>query len=230
MTVLIGDIHGNLKKLHKVLGDIDDDVLCVGDVGVGFSSVGQNPVLPDRFFFIRGNHDNPYWCKKHSKFVGDYGMWNGIFVLGGARSIDKERRTENIDWWRDEELSYADCQEALELYYDLKPRIVVSHDAPFSLQPEIKIAAVAKDPLVAGYGEPRPYATPMVMDEMFSVHQPDLWVMGHWHCKYQKDINGTRFRVLDIFEMINLEEELSKLPSNTHRKTGSSEVEDGKAN
>lgn len=211
MTIILGDIHGNLGKLSGVMSSVNDQVLCVGDVGIGFRGVGNEPDFSDRFFFIRGNHDNPYFCKKHSQFVGDYGLWNNIFVLGGARSVDKEWRTENINWWRDEELSYAECQLALEAYDSLRPDIIVSHDAPFSIQPELRLAAIAKNPSVAIFGDPKPYPTSMILDAMLEVHRPRIHIFGHWHCSFRKDVEGTRFICLDIFETLDLEKELSSL-------------------
>ena len=37
-----------------------------------------------------------------------------FFTFGGASSIDIARRTENIDWWRDELPNYREMNEGLE--------------------------------------------------------------------------------------------------------------------
>lgn len=245
---ILGDIHTDVGRLARLMQKTDDQVLCVGDVGIGLGKMGQSPVLPDGFFFIRGNHDNPYWCKKHPQFVADYGMWRGIFVIGGAKSVDPDIawRTENVNWWRDEQLSYMECQSALEAYEKAKPRIVVSHDAPASLHTDLKEKVVqdaeeklekllAHRPVVEALndlvqmaifweqvdrakgvvdllyaiGNPPPYTQTIMMDRMLEIHQPDLWLFGHWHAAWSKQIGRTRFRLLDIFEMIDLDEELA---------------------
>lgn len=204
---VLGDIHGGFNRLAKIMKAAGDDVLCVGDVGIGFPKTGMTPKFAKNFWAIRGNHDNPEAARDHPQFLPDYGMWNGIFLLAGARSVDRFRRTENIDWWADEELSYGDLQRALDLYAEEKPRVVVSHDAPFSLQYEIKIAAVAKHPGVAMYGEPKPYATTVAMDQMLEIHRPELWLFGHWHVPWMKEVDGTLFRCVDCFELVDVPDE-----------------------
>lgn len=205
---VLGDIHGRLHELARVMRSVEGEVLCVGDVGIGFSGVGQNPSLSKRFWFIRGNHDWPYWCKKHPQFAADYGMWRGIFVIGGARSVDQADRVEGKSWWRDEELSHRECEEALALYEQAKPRVVVSHDCPFSVQPELKRHVVKENPFLEVYGEPRPYPQTVMMDRMLEIHRPDLWLFGHWHTKWQKQVGKTLFRCVHIFELVDIPEEL----------------------
>jgi len=206
---ILGDIHGNLHRLSRVMRDTEDDVLCVGDVGIGFKGVGQHPSLSERFHFIRGNHDWPYWCKKHPQFTLDYGMWRDMFLLGGARSVDKEWRTENVNWWADEELSYGELQKAIELYAEEKPNVVISHEAPFQIAAELKAHVQALDPGLAAFGEPTPYSTSMAMDQMLEIHQPDLWVFGHWHATWSKQVGKTRFICANIFELLDVDEQLA---------------------
>lgn len=84
--------------------------------------------------FIDGNHENH---KKLNDFPVE--IWNGgkvhkiknnifhlmrgqifnidgykIFTFGGAYSIDKHMRTEFIDWWKEEEGSYEEMNEAFD--------------------------------------------------------------------------------------------------------------------
>lgn len=84
--------------------------------------------------FIDGNHENH---KKLNDFPVE--VWNGgkihriksnifhlmrgqifnidgykIFTFGGAYSIDKHMRTEFIDWWKEEEGSYEEMNEAFD--------------------------------------------------------------------------------------------------------------------
>lgn len=84
--------------------------------------------------FIDGNHENH---KKLNNFPVE--IWNGgkihkiknnifhlmrgqifnidgykIFTFGGAYSIDKNMRTEFIDWWKEEEGNYEEMNEAFD--------------------------------------------------------------------------------------------------------------------
>lgn len=204
---LVGDVHGKYRRLRELLRSTEQTVLCVGDVAIGFPGIGPRPYFRKNFRFAFGNHDKREACLLHPQFTVEYGMWNGIFIIGGARSIDQivfNNRTEGVDWWRDEELSYAECMRAVEMYAEAKPDIVVSHDAPFFLHPHLKAAALAKDPRVAVFGEPRPYNAVLAMEKMFEIHQPKFWGFGHWHVSYQARIGNTDFRCLDELEMIDL--------------------------
>lgn len=84
--------------------------------------------------FIDGNHENfnmlneypiEEWNggKIHKISHNIYHLMRGqvftinskkIFTFGGASSIDIARRTENIDWWRDELPNYREMNEGLE--------------------------------------------------------------------------------------------------------------------
>ncbi len=52
-----------------------------------------------------------------------------FLVLGGARSHDKEQRTEWIDWWKTEELNYSDIENAYNNLsrFDNKVDYLLSH-------------------------------------------------------------------------------------------------------
>lgn len=198
----IGDIHGHVKRLHEVLDAgslIDEDVLAVGDVGLGFC-----PVIDSQFFdrpipFIRGNHDDPAVCRSVPTFVGDYGMWRGCFVCGGADSIDKHMRTPGADWWADEQMDPASMEECLEAYLEVKPLVVISHEAPFCLHPRL-VEVVGNS-----WGPPRGSATAFLLDEMLRRHRPRLWLFGHWHVSFRQEIAGTVFRGLAELEAVGFD-------------------------
>jgi hypothetical protein len=204
----IGDAHGKLNRLSKILREINDTVVCVGDVGIGFYNKNTRPYFRKNFRAIRGNHDNPFWANLHPQFLPDYGMLDDVFFIAGARSVDVilNNRVEGKDWWRDEELSMRQCYEALALYKESKPRIVISHDCPFSLHGQMKELALLKDPGVAVFGDPTPYNQVLMMDEMFRYHQPEMWLFGHWHVSAGFEVDGTYFRCLDELEVIEIPE------------------------
>ena len=195
----------------------------VGDYGVGFGRVaadesrwGNNEsVFTDSQFvqrfgpytgealsgsgafmdhrFIRGNHDNPNACRKNKLWIPDGTEWNGVYCVGGASSIDRQFRTEGIDWWPDEELSYDELQRIIDDYVEKKPRIVVSHDCPESI-------ARASYPFYTNISDGG--RTRQALQAMFDAHQPDVWLYGHWHVPNKLRRMQTLFLGLDIYQLV----------------------------
>lgn len=193
----IGDIHGKLPQYLRLLDGCTESVQ-VGDFGYGFGLQGQAEFIAQhmpqkgKHYFIRGNHDNPAECAKSKHWIPDGTYENGIMFVGGADSIDKEYRTEGVSWWRDEELSYSELGAMIDIYIANKPRIMVTHDAPES--------AVAR--FFNCYDGNR---TRQAFDAMFSIHNPEIWIFGHWHRHVDQVIDGTRFICLAELEYIDLE-------------------------
>ena len=104
---IISYIHGKWSEYYKILDKLPKNCLSLqlGDFGYGFAGYPYPKVLPKNHYFFRGNHDNPQICRDHPNYAKDYGMWNGVFIVAGAHSIDKDQRTPQIDWWPDEQLS-----------------------------------------------------------------------------------------------------------------------------
>lgn len=133
----IGDCHGKIKQYRTLIRAMPEGAksLQLGDMGVGFKGVHLMPVgslLRGEHKFIRGNHDSPKACRGHKLYAGDFGYMpdEQLFFLGGAWSIDQNWRVEGVSWWRDEELSYAELDQAYQLYVKVRPRIVATHEAP----------------------------------------------------------------------------------------------------
>ena len=53
-----------------------------------------------------------------------------VAVIGGADSVDKWARTENVSWWMEETVTAADAEKLIENTKDLQDVIILSHDAP----------------------------------------------------------------------------------------------------
>lgn len=104
------------------------------------------------FAFLDGNHENHQKMfdlpviEKWGGKVGVYKTKEGeiyylrrgeiytinsktFLVLGGARSHDKEHRTEWIDWWKTEELNYSEIENAFQNLekFDNKVDFLLSH-------------------------------------------------------------------------------------------------------
>lgn len=102
-------------------------------------------------YFLDGNHDNfgdlqgrGFWgAKELCRFAdaprvtyiprGHVWEWDGVtfMALGGAFSIDQDRRTEGKSWWPEELITYADLEYcASQLDQHPKIDVFLSHDCP----------------------------------------------------------------------------------------------------
>ena len=155
-----------------------DCSLQVGDMGIFFEkNLAEVKDLGPNHKWFRGNHDNPSLCKLHPQYLGDYGYRSkpDLFWTAGGWSIDKDWRTPGLDWWPEEELAYTELLQAVELFKDSKPRIMVSHECPASAKWHLISLFPGK--------EVPPSRTATALEAMLQVHKPEYWVFGHWHQK-----------------------------------------------
>lgn len=193
---LIGDAHGKIFELRKIQERCERSIQ-LGDMGCGFKPV---PDFGEHHKFIRGNHDDPAVARAHKSYLGDYGYLSDadIFYVGGANSIDKQWRVPGVSWWPDEELSTVELNAAQQLYLDSKPSTVISHECPSAVNQRMLSSLTiggldgyfaAKTALVTS-------RTCQALQQMFELHQPKLWVFGHYHIDRTLEIGGTTFRCL----------------------------------
>lgn len=192
----IGDIHGKWDAYFKLIKKLDRKSIQVGDFGFGF--LPDPPPWDDDHMFIRGNHDSPEACRKHPNYLGDFGVTDdGIFFVSGAYSVDRMWRTIGIDWWEDEELSEEDGAKVLELYKEVKPKIVVAHDCPAPMKEYVVDRFLFDNQRFINR------TSDGLMTDMIAVHKPELWVFGHYHCSTVTNIDGVQYvslNELEIFE------------------------------
>jgi predicted phosphodiesterase len=194
---IIGDVHAKFNKYVQILDDLKSlgvtTTIQVGDFGVGFSMPPYERMADGNHSFIRGNHDNPQLCEQSEFYIPDatYCDNTGIFFLGGALSIDRGLRTEGVNWWADEEMSYNKLLEAIDLYVDSKPDFVISHDCP-----EIVVKK-----MFPFYMREFPSRTRDALDAMYQLHQPKRWFFGHWHKSVRYTHEQTQFVCLNELEV-----------------------------
>ena len=183
----IGDIHGEIKTYEGILNRIRKDdpdayTLQVGDMAVGFKGTPV-PQCGDKDFWIAGNHDDALICEKCKGNLGDFGIKMigeyKLFFLRGAASTDKAWRTEGETWWAYEELTYAQLQEAIVLYQQEKPDLMISHDCPTPMRQ-----------CVAPFREGG--RTVEALTQMLEIHKPKVWASGHHHQHFQMDVDGCK--------------------------------------
>jgi predicted phosphodiesterase len=191
---ILSDIHG-AQGVHKRVMQWNDLTLQLGDCGFEYSYLRQWD--PEKHKVLAGNHDNYSVIQKYPHFLGDYGMWKGLFYVRGAFSIDKDCRTPDVDWWENEELTIEQGVFALEEYERQKPEIVVSHDCPEQ----------CAEKLLRGHQRRIPTRTGQLLGRMFEIHQPKMWIFGHWHIGKKFFLPGfaTDFVALNVEDTYQIE-------------------------
>ena len=195
----IGDVHGKMFAYAAICSTVDETIQ-VGDMGIGF--VDKIPTSKNNRFirgnnrFIRGNHDDPLLCRRTDGWIADGHVENDTMFIGGAWSIDYAWRTPMVNWWPDEECTNPQFDVFSDRYKTEKPKIMVTHDCP---------ASVAYT-LFLQENNMRQHQTKTGnrLQEMFEIHQPDIWIFGHWHLRKDQVIEGTRFICLEELGFIDL--------------------------
>lgn len=213
ITRFIGDIHGSLGFYLDAISEAQDEdisTIQVGDFGIGF--LNHDPDGLDELIssyeddgvshrFIRGNHDDPDLCRKHSHFVPDGTVEGKVLYLGGATSIDRAWRTPGIDWWAGEEAPQDVLDAAVETWRtneDLD--VIVSHECPEFFATEVMI------PYAGFKGVPSEFSrTRITLARMHMIRKPRVQVFGHWHRSLDVVESGTRFVCLGINEWKDIE-------------------------
>src|SRR5712671_5809644 len=104
MTIFIGDVHGKFDRYKAIIRE-HPNTIQVGDMGVGFrrwphgeyqSNPPYDEMVKANAYFIRGNHDNPAVCKRHTQYIPDSMVQNDTMFIGGGYSIDWQYRIEDF--------------------------------------------------------------------------------------------------------------------------------------
>tara|TARA_R110000824_G_scaffold401673_3_gene613521 strand:+ start:1156 stop:1776 length:621 start_codon:yes stop_codon:yes gene_type:complete len=195
MITIIGDVHGKQPN-HLDLIENHDYTLQLGDLGFCYKYLQDTNL--DHLFF-KGNHDNYDVVDKHD--IGEFGnrVFNHVpfFFVRGAFSIDwpwrvsSEQKGFGKSWWGDEQLSLIQAGECLEEYADTKPDLVITHSLPKQLSDMIGNPGALR---AYGY-DPDTFTTNTqeLLQAMFEVHNPDVWLHGHMHKSHRTKIGNTHF-------------------------------------
>ena len=187
----------------------DDFVIVLGDFGLLWSRnktfLHWKQWLDEKPFttlWLDGNHENFDWLERfpvsewhggNVHFISNHiiHLMRGqvfdlanrkFFVCGGATSIDKGRRATHVSWWPQEDISYAECNEAIGNLekVDYEVDYILTHTCPSSILEPMFGFDVFPDP------------TARFLDEV-KERVPDCpWYFGHHH----EDIDYDRFHCL----------------------------------
>ncbi len=190
--LIIGDVHGKTASYQKIIEETYLPTIQIGDFG--FKSQHNwhlNNVDNSSHKILFGNHDD-YNFLGYPHSLGDYKQIGSAFFIRGAFSIDKHLRTEGIDWFPNEELSYWQMQMAIDEYEKNKPSIVISHDCPQSIR---KSQFNILNKSITSNG----------LQIMLEAHRPDIWIFGHHHRSKNIVVGRTRFICLAELETVQID-------------------------
>jgi predicted phosphodiesterase len=180
--LVIGDVHGKINDYWKLVNFRKGCSIQVGDFGFKKQHdwfLKNIDYTQNQINF--GNHDDySFLYEPHSLSNWSYAYESKVMTVRGACSIDKAYRTENLDWWANEELNYEEMQNAIDFYNFNKPKIMITHDCPDYVR---RYLFGVRDKSITSNG----------LQVMFENHQPDIWIFGHHHRSKNEVINGTRF-------------------------------------
>jgi hypothetical protein len=192
---LIGDVHGRIADYVALCREAEYTVQ-VGDLG--FRHHYEHVIRqlePAYHRFVPGNHDDYDQLPPHS--LGDFGVYTAgeieMFFVRGAFSIDKKFRTPGLDWWPEEELSHEQLDAAMELYQQVRPRLMVTHDCPLSVSRRVGDPDLLRD---FGFTKEPRTRTQVALQTMLESHPPERWVFGHYHRTTTFEASGTQFSCL----------------------------------
>ena len=200
--LVTGDTHGEQSRFNEILAQAkkNDIILICGDCGLLFHDLITEHIFlnklekePYTICFCDGNHENfpaiyRYPCeewnggKVHRIRDNIFHLMRGqvftiegkkIFTMGGAYSIDKYMRTENVSWWKEElptNEEYAEATKNLKAN-DFSVDYIISHTAPREIIRRMgENPDFAKDSELTGFLEWVMYET-----------RYRQWFFGHWH-------------------------------------------------
>jgi Icc-related predicted phosphoesterase len=221
-ALVLGDVHGDwtamnitIAKAMKQHSDITH-IVQVGDFADGW------PNLYNKFFKYKksfykhdgppnividwcdGNHDNHpllrakggsgnKWTRYHPRGdVMEFGEATRAMFFGGATSYDKEYRTEGLNWWPEESITYEETKKALS--QDGPIDAIFSHDHPLSI-PYSDTRYSSPD--ISSKGDRQ--CLQAVMDQF----QPKFWFFGHHHEPDRGIVGQTEWVCCPIIELFH---------------------------
>jgi hypothetical protein len=171
----------------------------VGDFGDGWPGSERFQYTGDLpFHWLDGNHENydllDAGYTSSSKLV-HYQPRGSVLELdklrvmffGGASSIDKKHRTMGKSWWPQEEITYGQVSQALQV--DRPIHAVFSHEHPVSIPYNFP---GMKD----GFG----LGDQQGLDALMSHFRPDFWFFGHYHDPDFGKVNNTTWVCCPIID------------------------------
>jgi DNA repair exonuclease SbcCD nuclease subunit len=232
--LFLGDVHGDWDVTRYFLKEKKLSNVCifqVGDFGIGFKHFlkEKRPLESLQGFLkkrnctllvIRGNHDNPamfetdYFKLPNIKFISDYSIVTinikntkkNIFCVGGAISIDRGIRKQNMDWWMDEQVNFITDLHELNTVKDI--HIMITHTSPNYVDP------FYMGSIVTDFAKHDPNLKSELMQERLQMGNMTDYIInenketlkhyfyGHFHKHFLSWYKDVRFECLNINQFV----------------------------
>lgn len=240
-VVTLGDIHGELSVIYQFIKRFvirNTAIIQVGDFGYNFNQRQLDELnnylnkTNNCLLINRGNHDNPNNHYMHCgrdylerfsnlEFVEDYkeiciNKINFLFI-GGATSIDRKKRINNVSYWENEAINYKilfsnlgvdfESQNCLN-HWKENIDVIISHTAPTYFSPQ------ALKPSCYHYIEKDPSLTKEIereriyLQNIFNYVSPKYWIHGHFHTATRYNLLDTNIISLGINEFYEFNQKL----------------------
>lgn len=207
---IIGDVHGNMDDYLNIASEAEMSIQ-IGDLGFDYSRLKR--LHPRQHKFIGGNHDNYDLYEECPNAMGDWGLINekmqlkrkekfwfmrGAFSINASDLIHEFADTGVLNWWKEEELTDNQLDDAVFNYRVHKPDVVITHDCPVVIRNTFEDVGLIHE--VWGFDMDWRSRTQSALQLMWNYHKPKLWIFGHWHRYVDTIIEGTRFICLNELE------------------------------
>ena len=215
--LFIGDTHGKYDAYYELVKNSKSSFQ-LGDFGFSeaWNRLLYSDLNPELHKVGQGNHDPHNSLNNSSKhWTGRFGNLlvdnQQIFWIGGALSIDlvyrvgewmsRNRNPVYQTWFANEQLSYQEFKDCEKLWKKFKPKVVASHTCP-SFVIKKGFSGNKSNRIMEDYGWGAEYndITSQFLDHLWSIHRPDFWIFGHFHCSYHERFENTEFRCLAELE------------------------------
>lgn len=205
---IIGDIHGDVKYYDKMIKS--GPTVQVGDFGFANAwNYLHYEVDPTKHQVLGGNHDDYSLAPQCKHYLGDFGYCTRneipFYYVRGGFSIDRlDRQVEQKyrygvkTYWAEEELNFAQMLRCKDDYTQYSPDLIITHECPSFI-----VDLIHKDgSILAEYGHSPHFKsnTALLLEELYHVHRPKVWVFGHHHKSFRYAVGNTRFIGLAIGE------------------------------
>lgn len=194
---IIGDVHANYYSYLNVISNVECSVQ-LGDFGFDYSCL--DTINAKKHKIIPGNHDNydRIGDYQHHIFQNNFGVFEHYGLrfgyIRGANSVDKQYRIPHRSWWPNEEMTYKEGVACINFFRHYKPPIILSHDCPSSIIPFV---VTNRYKLIGSI-------TSNILDEIFQISPPKMWIFGHHHQTKVVKVENTVFQCLNELDYIDV--------------------------
>lgn len=230
--IFSGDWHGKFDYIKELIIKLDiqnDDIIQVGDFGVGFNFDDLTKLHVFNYFLahrnlhvyaIRGNHDDPrYFMGRYMNIfsnlhlVPDYTLLeiqgHKIFCVGGAISIDRLRMKREMEKEESagtlpiyfENEKFVLNTDRLDYFKNVGIDVVVTHTAPSYCLPYTKGSYDESDTKLPEELIRERADCAILMDILLETNPIEKHFYGHFHKTFITEDRGVTHYCLNINEL-----------------------------